>query len=641
MGSFPAPSFEIGLLGSRLWVQEAERLFQQKGVPTRLLTGIFPETGAHVWQADRMGLEEGWRQVAVAGTGEGQCPLVIFPGDSPWADRPDWVRMATARFRLLSPPASALDLVSNRLAFLLKAQELGIPTLLAHDEPFSSSEEAWAWLRKSREREGDRAWVLKSVRPLGEGFGVFPVRDLSEQTLGELRLWFTHLSEVTGQSLAFVESHREAARLVDVGLVRDASGLRLAPWIDSSLRFKGRRWLFTCPARESASEIRVREVTATLERMAEALGWMGWGQARFLVEGEEVSLLDWTARMAPQDELASRIAGSSLLEWQLSAHGLSEALADGAGGAVRVESGRGSASFAAGVLVSAENSWNGVPQPGRAEVLPTPDLRREIWEEVPLEVQLRNALREGEELSPLDDGVVSWVMASGANRGSVLEALRVRLADVVFAGTFQTNDAEAQALLAHPWVREDCIHADFLDQDYVPRRAFPMERWAPWVAALDSAVLREGGEIPEAGWVMGEKRIERARLTAPLGSSSVEKSPIHVHSLGNGAYRLRQGSQGFLARPAPPRREPGGQESLPLRSQIRALGGGIVRGYRAGEGSWVAPHEPIVLLESLGRIVKHASGRPVRVLRRLCRPGQRVEAWDLLAEVELLPPESP
>lgn len=546
----------------------------------------------------------------------------VHPGVSFWAERPELVHLAEELgLQSWTPSARALHRLQNVLNLQVEVASLGIPTLLATEEAFSSAREVQSWARKNR-------WplplVLRALRASER-----PGRWSSHTVDGweeDLNAWVEELRIRTGEPLFVVQRRPEGARRVHVSFVRGRKGpARVLALADASLEVHGLTLVEQVPALglDPAMERALRSQT---EKLAETFELVGVGWAEFSVDGERAFLSD----------LSPRLGAGYRLHGDLVRH---QAEALGVEIAPNTVS-RPSLPSKIALHVHALDLLSRLPRAGAVvELEEPPALEGGLLESTFVRKQPPFVL------SSHSSSWLGTLFCSGATRADALSVSARALEALWVTGEVQTNRDYLLDLVAHPWIQGGHFHESFLDEEFIP--TMPLSRLTrpelqcilslsqecllkrtpdggTWVIADRTVKLRDFKPaehvVPpqwENGGYRGQVRVEGhpkpVRFSvAPVGSGAPLRANVQLGSL---AFRVR-----FLGE---------GGKKLTVSSLVR----GQVHALRAQAGSWVAPHQSLCWILSLGRLVNHSLPRGVTLERWEIRPDQEVEEGQVLAHL--------
>ncbi len=591
---------------------------------------ILPERGALGFR-DFEDLKPEIEQWIKAEQARGIGVPLVHPGVGVWAERPEisnWVQGAGGV--VVGPQARVITRFADKLLFLLEIQKLGLPQLLLANEPLASVRELERELGRER-----FPVVLKSLRRGGAGIWVRVFHSYEDMRDG-LPLWMEQLERNVGSSAFFVERYLESSRKIAVPFVRFQNGF-FHPFscVDASLQSRHRKILELAPAPhlETSLETRLYEMTQT---MAVHFGFVGVGAFEFLVEADDIYVVQGLPRLNSGYPLWEKLAGISAVELQIEAleyeaprKSMTELVRQKKAGLFRIY---------------AEDSQLQIPQPGKIlELSAYGDLGKSVT---------LGTLAAGHEVDALSDGLLGMGCCEGDTWDEVFRNMNTANKSVWIAGTLQTNQRFLEEILVHPWVREGMFHSAFVDEDLIPQ-FYPERPWLEamagiteqWFTKLDPKLEKSASGH---AWMVGDRFVKpQFPLSALVDWTHVPKDETDYLSGVLKAPEIRSGeSQRFLVAPLAEDRFQvrlgewgfrvrrvdlfGEKPQLKLLAQLA----GRVHALLFREQAQVSPGDPLLVIESLQALVPHPIGLPVRILRWKVRPEDLVSAGQELAELE-------
>ncbi len=575
----------------------------------------------------------------------GQGPIFLHPGAGFWSERSELVTLASELgIQVLGPSPRVLSLFSNRVKLLSHAETVGVAHLAISLDPVQS-------VREVEERVGRFPLVLKSVRG-GSGHG-YCVIEGPEQLQRKLPLWIDQLRLNYGEALFYPERHLPGARYVVAPFARFLDGqVILFPRVDGSLQSRYRKIVEYCPADGLSGQYLDSEAVRTIEewtrRLAESSQFVGVGALEFFVDDRRVFLLEGLARLNTGYKLWEKAAGTSAVAWQLAAHGLISRES------VSVKAPQCEAMR---MRIYAENPLLQLPQPGL--VLELSEQRE--WKFPGAEARFLPVVEAQKELPAQEmdqcagDGLIGFLDVEGKDRDLATSLSRGVLDEIWISGTLQTNQKYLRDLLGHPWVKRGHFHTGFTEEEFVPEVRPPME--VARTAAKLCETLSRALAVTTAGLVnhysvagfkitcdepLPEKNLE-LKWAEPLRLELSQKALFAKVRLtdqsilrcacvevGEGIFEVRVGIWSVRVRE--------------LRSTstrvLTALVSGQVDARYFLPNSVIAPHENLLTLRSLGTLVPHSVGVPVKVREWKVDSGDRVVAGQVVAELEVVSSKS-
>lgn len=558
-------------------------------------------------------------------------PMYLHPGWSSWAEKPEFPTLVQQSGMIpIAPPTKVIALFSNKLSLLVEAEKLGIPNLMIESTPMHSMREIEAFVHSSRQRF---PFILKAAKG-GSRYGLTAIHETAELQ-EKLPLWLEQLRANSGEVILFAERYLEGAHCVSVSFARLPGGrARVFPVVDATLQCRHRKVIEFCPAENLAPEIQKQIEKWTLE-IAESCGYVGVGALEFLIESDRAFLIGGVPRLNASFHMWEKVAGTQAVAWQMAEHL-----------GIQPEHNPDPLwKVAASLRFYSEDSIFQLPQPGVvAEVT-----ERKVWEYPTGIGELDLAVQAGDEITAEQQGWIGTLWVGAQNRPQALSIARELCEQVWIAGSIQTNGRFLSELLVHPWIREGIFHAGFIDEEFLPALRPPAELIELYASALVTAT--DGSDRWAVGdqwvkpdpllieWVKGPEIITVPTPNGSLrGLSGVLAAPNGIegplrfcaYPLAEGRWQVRLGSWVSVTRRV--HIKPG-EKPAP---RISSLVGGRVHSILYQEGAWVAAHEPILMIESLGIFIPHALPVDVRIKKWKVKPVEKVYAGQDLAEFEIL-----
>ena len=313
-----------------------------------------------------------------------------------------------------------------------------------------------------------------------------------------------------GDDTILVERYVEHGRHVEVQVFGDEQGnvVHLAER-DCSAQRRHQKVLEEAPAPDLTPSARTTLLESAVA-LAREVGYVNAGTVEFLVDGDEVYLLEMNARLQvehPVTELVVRIDGRplDLVDLQLRV-----AQGEPLGFDQEAVTVQGHAMEA---RIYAEDAFGGfLPQAGTATVV--------RW---PAAARVDHALESGQSITTSYDPMLAKVIVHGDDRESARRALVAALDDTAVLG-LTTNVAFVRTLAAGEAFRDDQVHTAWLDQNEVAAPDDTLPRViAAWTDAAVTAMTAPRSPFEPDGWRLAgdpapvlveidrELRVDRAR----------------------------------------------------------------------------------------------------------------------------------
>ena len=516
----------------------------------------------------------------------------------------------------IGPPPDAIAAMGDKAAARRRAADIGVPTVPGYDGDAQDDATLAA--------EADRVGFPLLVKPVmgGGGKGMRIVREASRLVESLAAARREALRSFADERLV-LERYLEGARHVEVQVLFDAhgAGVHLGER-DCSAQRRSQKIVEEAPAPSVVPELRARMGHAALE-VARAAGYVSAGTIEMLLtDAGDFYFLEMNTRLQVEHPVTEAVTGRDLVADQLRI----------AAGATLAELGlsqppriRGHAIEA---RVYAEDPESGfLPATGRLAMV--------RW---PAGVRVDSGIREGDDIGDRYDPMLAKVIVHGSNRREALERLRAALVGTTVLGV-RTNVRFLRWLTEQRPMHDGEIRTDTVEQLEKPGPPVPADE--DWMAAA----LLLGPEHADPwsdGWRLNGPRTCRLR-------HGDEERSISLRG-GHGPDAVRSGDvvhvdvdgQSLEFRIAPP---PTVEEAVRHAAAARGEGGSVlaapmpgrVISLRVAEGSPVAAHQVVVVIEAMKMV--HAVVAPLdgTLARLAVAEGDQVQRGDILAEVVARP----
>ncbi|MFD5701777.1 acetyl/propionyl/methylcrotonyl-CoA carboxylase subunit alpha [Streptomyces lasiicapitis] len=352
---------------------------------------------------------------------------------------------ADAGLAFIGPPASAIDLMGDKIRAKETVRKAGVPVV-----PGSSGSGLTDAQLIDAAREIGTPVLLKPSAG-GGGKGMRLVRDsalLGEEIAAARR----EARASFGDDTLLVERWVDRPRHIEIQVLADAHGnvVHLGER-ECSLQRRHQKIIEEAPSVLLDEATRAAMGSAAVEA-ARSCGYVGAGTVEFIVPGDDPSsyyFMEMNTRLQVEHPVTEFITGLDLVEWQL-----------------RVASGEQLPFTQADITLigHAVEARICAEDPSRG-FLPSGGTVLALHEPSGAGVRTDSGLSEGTEVGSLYDPMLSKVIAYGPDRATALRKLRAALAETVTLGV-PTNAGFLRRLLAHP-----AVVAGELDTGLVEREA--------------------------------------------------------------------------------------------------------------------------------------------------------------------------
>ncbi|MEV8315407.1 acetyl/propionyl/methylcrotonyl-CoA carboxylase subunit alpha [Streptomyces sp. NPDC059900] len=414
----------------------------------------------------------------------------VHPGYGFLAENAEFAQACTdAGLVFIGPPASAIDLMGDKIRAKETVQAAGVPVV-----PGSSGSGLTDAQLADAAREIGMPVLLKPSAG-GGGKGMRLVRDAA-LLADEIAAARREARSSFGDDTLLVERWIDRPRHIEIQVLADGHGnvIHLGER-ECSLQRRHQKIIEEAPSVLLDEATRASMGEAAVQA-ARSCGYAGAGTVEFIVPGKDPSsyyFMEMNTRLQVEHPVTELITGIDLVEWQLRV-AAGEELPYGQQDITLT-------GHAIEARICAEDPSRGfLPSGGTVLALREPQGDG---------VRTDSGLSEGTEIGSLYDPMLSKVIAYGPDRPTALRKLRAALAETVTLGV-PTNAGFLRRLLAHP-----AVAAGELDTGLVEREAeglvpegVPAEVYEA-AAAVRAAALEPAGEgwrdpfsVPH-GWRMG------------------------------------------------------------------------------------------------------------------------------------------
>jgi 3-methylcrotonyl-CoA carboxylase alpha subunit len=399
------------------------RTCRRLGIETVAVYSDADASAPHVREADRSvrigppPVKDSYlNAAAIVSAARDQGADAIHPGYGLLSENADFARsVAAAGVVFIGPPPAALDAFGDKIKARALARSVGVEPPAGSDGPIDPDK--LPELRVVVERIG--LPVLFKAAGGGGGIGMQLVRDFSELERAA-RACSDRGRAAFGDARVYVERFLESPRHIEVQIVRDRAGNRVAlPERECSVQRRHQKVIEESPSPaaffggDEGKRRRERLSSDALE-VVDAAHYEGVGTVEFVADrGGTACFLEVNARLQVEHPVTEMVTGVDLVEAQLRI---------AAGEPLPDEVRRATASgHAIEARVYAEDPAKGfVPQPGKVERL--------AWPSGLPGVRIDAGIEEGGEVTPYYDPMIAKVVAHGADRAEAIARLHAALA---------------------------------------------------------------------------------------------------------------------------------------------------------------------------------------------------------------------
>ncbi|HEX3595175.1 MAG TPA: biotin carboxylase N-terminal domain-containing protein [Polyangiaceae bacterium] len=319
--------------------------------------------------------------------------------------------VAAAGIVFIGPPPAALEAFGDKLKARALARSVGVEPPAGSDGPIDPAD--LPALRAIVEKIG--LPVLFKAAGGGGGIGMQLVRDFSELEKAA-RACSDRGRAAFGDARVYVERYLESPRHIEVQIVRDRAGTRVAlPERECSVQRRHQKIIEESPSpaafyQGEEGSRRRHALAADALKVVDAADYEGAGTVEFVADRAGTPcFLEVNARLQVEHPVTEMISGVDLVAAQLriaSGESLPNELKDVVPSGHAIEA-----------RVYAEDPAKGfIPQPGRVERL--------AWPAGLPGVRIDAGIEEGGEVTPYYDPMIAKVIAHGRDRAEAIERLQ-------------------------------------------------------------------------------------------------------------------------------------------------------------------------------------------------------------------------
>jgi acetyl-CoA/propionyl-CoA carboxylase biotin carboxyl carrier protein len=428
----------------------------------------------------------------------------IHPGYGFLAENAAFARAcADAGLVFVGPPASAVDVMGDKIRAKQTVSAAGVPVVPGRTDPGMTDDDLVA----SAEEIGYPVLIKPSAGGGGKGMHlVHDPADLKAEIAGARR----EAAASFGDDTLFLERWVDRPRHIEVQVLADAHGhvMHLGER-ECSLQRRHQKVVEEAPSVLLDEATRARIGAAAVET-ARAVGYTGAGTVEFIVSADrpdEFFFMEMNTRLQVEHPVTELVTGVDLVEQQLrvaAGEALSMTQDD-----VRLTG------HAVEVRVYAEDPARGF--------LPTGGTALLVREPAGAHVRVDSGLREGGVVATTYDPMISKVIAWGEDRRTALARLDRALAETAVLGV-GTNTAFLRALLAHPDVQAGRLDTGLIERALDELTASELPSDALVAFALERLLsLQPTGRVVDpwdlpTGWRPGASAAARWRVALPGGA---------------------------------------------------------------------------------------------------------------------------
>lgn len=235
----------------------------------------------------------------------------IHPGYGFLAENASFARAVTdAGLTWIGPPATAMELMGDKIAAKSCAVGVGVPVLGGYTGDDQSSDR----LRREAERIGLPVMIKAAAGGGGRGMRAVAVADELDDSIEAAR---REAISAFGDGRLFLERLLPFPRHIEIQILGDTIGsvVHLGER-DCSAQRRHQKVLEESPSPVLTGDLR-RSMGAASVRLARAVGYVGAGTVEFLFANDSFHFLEMNTRIQVEHPVTEEITGVDLVKWQI------------------------------------------------------------------------------------------------------------------------------------------------------------------------------------------------------------------------------------------------------------------------------------------------------------------------------------
>ena len=354
----------------------------------------------------------------------------VHPGYGFFSENADFIRAITGMgVAFIGPPASAVDVMGDKVSSRKAALEGGAPIVPGTTEFATSAEDIAAFGRQN-------GWPVAIKAAFGGGGRGMKVVQTEADVAEAMASAQREAKAYFGRDEVYVERYLTWPRHIEVQLVGDQQGEVV--WVstrDCSAQRRHQKLVEEAPATALPDGVEEAMGLAAI-KVAKAVGYFNAGTVEFIYQDGDFFFLEMNTRLQVEHPVSEEITGIDLVEWQIR-------VASGEPLPMTQEQVAASRSgHAIEIRINAENPAGGkfLPSPGAITKLTTPD---------GFGVRFDGGYEAGDEISQYYDNLVGKLIVWGKDRPTAIARTIRALEEMVVEGVATTIPADL-AILRHP-----------------------------------------------------------------------------------------------------------------------------------------------------------------------------------------------
>lgn len=365
----------------------------------------------------------------------------------------------------IGPPASAMRLMSSKIAAKRLAQSIGVPTVPGYQGESQDD----AVLLDEAQRVGFPLLIKASAGGGGKGMReVHDTADFLEQLAGAKREALASFGDET----VFLERLIQQPRHVEIQVLGDTYGNMLSLGErECSIQRRHQKIVEESPSVALTPALRA-EMGAAAVRLAQAASYVNAGTMEFMLDADkQFYFLEMNTRLQVEHPVTELVTGLDLVRHQLliaagEPLGLTQEQIQQRGHAIEVR------------IYAEDAAHNFLPSTGR--------ITRIVKPEGP-GIRVDSGIENEDEITQFYDPMIAKLIVYGEDRSAAIARLRRALEQCPIFGVI-TNIPLLHAIAIHPAFQEGLTHTGFLDEHHLATKEILQEDTLPAEVLMAAAL---------------------------------------------------------------------------------------------------------------------------------------------------------